>query len=950
MGLLLATVFLLLGPGVVLAQRGPAPAAETTATPAVVPTATETPGPKPEIRKPRTAAAKNRRRRGKKVEPKGKAGKVEPKEKTGKVEPKGKAGKVEPKEKTGKVEPKEKTGKAEPKGKAGQPGGKAALKGIKEKPAPKKSGKSGGRGKKLYKVDFDKQGIEDIIKIFSKHLNRNFLIDQKARLQAKVTFISPREVTYGELERVFESILHAHNLTLVPGPNRAYFKIVQEKEAISDTLPLYTTPSRTAGRRSDLFITRLIPLEHVDAKELESIVKKFSSRQGDVTAYERTNVLIVTESSANINRILRLLESLDVPDEEEVIEVVEIVNATADVVANQIQSIFGGKGGKSKSIAKRGKGKSRRGGAGGGADFRVVIDDRTNRLFIIGKESKVRQIKEFIPLLDVRAPGVTGENIYVYYLQYAEAKEIASTLSNLTKAGVKQNKKGRKKGQPPLPSRVRQAAKPSATGPITAQFESGVRITADETLNALVIIASLRDYENLKKVIRKLDIRRRQVYVEAAVVQMGVSSSWSLGIAGGGGATKSGAILFGQSNVGGLSPYAGAVGGAGASAAGATGSSAGALGSLAGLGGFSAGVLGKELEIAGFKIPTYAAVMNAVRADSDSNVLSTPTIMTTDNEEAKIVIGQNIPIPTGQTVGTSGVTTSTISRQNVGITMQITPQISEGDTVRLKISFEVSNVSREDLGIDVNSTGIVTTERTANTTVLVEDHQPVIIGGLMEDRQSVTATKVPILGDIPILGWLFKKQSSESRKQNLVIYITPHIVRTRADAAAISLSELKEHSDDIDEKEFVRCIWEAIPIDEDLPPDNEPMSIERIRLKMPPGSVLITPDGQEIRPPGGEGSKAVPEDDAVPPTGESDADTPGWIEEKRIRDRENRAPPPAVVPDRPSATPKFDESIRGIEGIDKLPPEALENVERLKNEFLKLKESMSPTSAPEERE
>ncbi|MDD5225543.1 MAG: type II secretion system secretin GspD, partial [bacterium] len=478
-----------------------------------------------------------------------------------------------------------------------------------------------------------------------------------------------------------------------------------------------------------------------------SIVKQLVSKTGFVTTYPATNTIIVIDSARNINRILRILEELDSPMFEEVIEIIPLQNASATSVAQTIGKIYEAGAQKSGKVAGRvlhGKlTPSQPGGTPAGSMIKIIPEERLNALIMMGSKSEIDEIKTLVAKLDVKVVAGTGQ-IHVLYLQNAGSEKLAAVLSALTAgAGVKTTPGAQ--------------AQPQAV----AQFEGGIKITADPATNSLIIICSPQDYQTLREVIDKLDIPRRQVFVEAAIVEVSLNHQRELGLAFSGGKVVGSAGMIAGSAPGGvntlvITPE-----------------------TVASLSGLFVGGIGETVTLPdGTAIPSFGAILKALASNSNVDILSTPHLLATDNEQAQIIIGENVPFITGQNITAGGVMQTQIQRQDVGITLRVTPQISEGDTVRLKIYQEISAVSESPpQGFNVNQQGLITRKRSAETTVVAQDKQTVAIGGLMEDQVSESYSRVPILGDIPILGWLFRDSSRSNRKTNLLLFLTPYIAK-----------------------------------------------------------------------------------------------------------------------------------------------------------------------------
>jgi len=389
-------------------------------------------------------------------------------------------------------------------------------------------------------------------------------------------------------------------------------------------------------------------------------------------------------------------------------------------------------------------------------DGNVIAYPATNSVIITDSVSNIKKIESLLRLLDVPAPEGKGK-INVYYLKNANAEDFAKVISALVAR---------------LPGPAPSGAQPA--GPATI-LEGTVTITADKATNSLIIVASPGDYETVKDVIQKLDIRRRQVYVEAAILEMGMTVQRQLGFEFQA-ANFNNVQTSNQYNVIGGTNF----GNIGTAATGPAG-----LASLPN--GLAVGAVKGTFTWNGVTYLNIGALLTALQSNADVNVLSTPNILTTDNQKAEIMVGENIPfvLSQSQTAATGGQVISQIDRKDVGITLKLTPQISSDDTVRLDIYQEISDLTTTP-GLNPNIVGPSITKRSASTTVVVKDRQTVVIGGLIRDNVTSTTNKVPLLGDIPVLGWLFKYKSSKVEKVNLMIFITPYIIKSELDALDIT--------------------------------------------------------------------------------------------------------------------------------------------------------------------
>ncbi len=613
-------------------------------------------------------------------------------------------------------------------------------------------------------LNFNNVELRDLVKTMSELTGKNFLLDDKIR--GRITIISPSKVTINEAYKVFETILAVNELTIVEAG--MVTMIVPTRDAKSSTIR--TVIGKGYLPRSDTFITRLVPLEYIDASEISQALRGLVSKFGTISVYQPTNTLVMIDSAANINRLLKIVRELDIDIYGEKIEVIPLQNALASEIAQIINSLYTG----AQPTAAQSRARRARAPKRGAPDVgitgtsprisKIIPYERTNSLIVVANQEMIEELKELIADLDVRVPAGTG-NIRVHYLQNSDAEQLSGVLSSLATGGG-----------------ARPAAAPGVAGAPAqagvAQFEGGVKITADPATNSLIIISSLQDYETLKEVIEKLDIPRRQVYVEAMIVEMLLRKSRELG------------LEFRSTNVTeeNLAESGMKFGGGTNLGAGINAASMNPPAGFFGLSGLAVAAFEGAITFGGETFLNIGAFFRALQSDTDVNVLSTPNLLTMDNEEAEITVGSNVPFPTGQQIGTAGITTSAIQREDVGIKLKITPQINESDFIRMNISTEISEVSESPVeGLDPNVVGLTTSKRAAQTVVVVKDRQSVVIGGLIKDVVNDAEAKVPILGDIPIIGWLFRYSKHRVEKVNLLIFLTPYIIRDNEDMDEIRI-------------------------------------------------------------------------------------------------------------------------------------------------------------------
>jgi general secretion pathway protein D len=583
-------------------------------------------------------------------------------------------------------------------------------------------------------IDFNNVDINVFIKFISELTGRNFIVDQ--RVKGNVTIISPTKISIDEAYRVFESVLEVHGFTAVKAGRVT--KILPAPDA--RTKNIETLLRAEGAAPEDKLVTQLVPLTYADPEELKRLFTPLVSRNSVIVAYDPSNMLIITDVFSNIQRLMRIVKEIDVPGVGREISMVPLNHADSTKMVSILNSVF--------QAAPQG----RKPDASRIAKF--VADERTNSLIVLASEVDTQRIKQLVALLDTETPR-GKEKVRVYYLEYADAEELAKVLQELPSA---EGAQGKGKEAPALVS-------------------GRTKITADKATNSLVIMAESDDYQVLEEIMRQLDTPRPMVYIEALIMEVDVQKTFNFGTEW---------TAAGKIDVGG---NPGGVGGgfrlpSGQSAL--PGLSAGILPS-----GFSMGVFTEAIEIGGVTFNNLRALIRAVREDRDINVLSTPQILTTENQEAKINVGKNIPFQT--TTSTSGNDTyNSFEYRDVGTILTITPHISQERLVRLNIGFEFSVLEST---TDFKPT---TLKRTVDTTVIVSDGNTVVIGGLIDEIQSVSEFKVPLLGDIPGLGWLFKFKDESNEKTNLFVFLTPHVINNATEAEKLydekrgRISDLRE--------------------------------------------------------------------------------------------------------------------------------------------------------------
>ncbi|MFZ9886927.1 MAG: type II secretion system secretin GspD [Myxococcota bacterium] len=663
----------------------------------------------------------------------------------------------------------------------------------------------------------DKENIDSLLQRISQLTCKNFIVSESVKGKSDITIISHQPVTVAQAEAAFLAALEANNMALTPAG--AYWKVVERKDSVKSNLPIYESADELPS--TDAQVTLLYELKYADSNQVQSLIRNLMSKSGDLQLVGG-NLLIITDAASNIQRLTKILNKIDVSGSSARMHVVKIVWADAQQISQKLQEIFkaatpkaAGAGAARAARAKaRSDGEAGDGGAGEAEDLsidKIIADERTNKLIVIASEKAFLSLKEVIDLLDVPSDDTsTGTRIFVHALNNTDATKAASTLSSLAQGG--QKKAPAQKGGSPQ----------GAGGESAELFEGEVKVTADETTNSLVIVSSPRDYKALKRVIEELDARRPQVFVEAAIMEVGVNKNRSVALDAYTGLPVTipgldGAGLGILANEGGKNLV---VSSAQALAArslferlntntldaaqlGAAVDASTALDSLLGAVAFQGPAVPGSEEIFGFPVPSFGVVLNALATNANVNVLSTPHIMTTDNEKAEISVGQRVPVVRGIAPVGGGAQggffggLQQVAYEDVKLKFTVTPHVNDAGEIRVELEQEVSDLGGSvPVGNGLNQPIIL--NRTAKTTVVVRDQQTVVLGGLMADRASDSESKIPILGDLPLIGWLFKNWSDSDAKTNLILVLTPYIVRTENDFQKIYERKLKERKEFLD--------------------------------------------------------------------------------------------------------------------------------------------------------
>ncbi len=580
------------------------------------------------------------------------------------------------------------------------------------------------------KQNFKQADISTVIEAVAKITGHNFVIDP--RVKGKVTLIAPETMDRDALYETLLTILNVHGYTAVPGEN--VIKVVPANLA-RDQLPY-----RAQHEESESWVSEVISVNNVMASKLVAVLRPLVAREGHLVALAESNKLIVTDTVANIQRIKNVLRRVDV-NTQSGYEIVELQHASAEEVAKTLRNVLP---------------------KGASTTAKVSFDERSNRLILVGDETKRMMLRTLIAELDVKV--ATQGRVQVIYLRYAKAADLVPVLQKLAANRSLLAASEEIQGAQPAVSQAANKAANKAVKTVVSDIapnldkkglQERISIEADERMNALVISAPPSMVTALREVVKQLDIRRAQVLIEAILVEVSESKAAELGVEWGAlGPDGAGLINFSGTIPALLSGDL------------ATQSAALGRGATTGLG---------EVDSNGYG---WGALIRALNGDANSNVLATPSLLTLDNEEAEIVVGKEVPFQTGSYTSTNNSVSnpfSTIERKSVGLKLKVKPQINEGDEIYLDIDQEVSDVLPKGEAVDIQ-----TTKRQIKTRVIVGDGKVIVLGGLIDERETEVVSKVPGLGDIPGVGALFRSKSNEREKVNLMIFLRPVIVRDNA--------------------------------------------------------------------------------------------------------------------------------------------------------------------------
>lgn len=605
-------------------------------------------------------------------------------------------------------------------------------------------------------LNFVDAEIESVVKAIGQITNKNFLLDPRVKGTISINTAKsvPRAMTY----QILLSALRVQGFATIE--ENGYTSIVPEVDAKGRFTPRMSSGKQNGGQ----IVTQVYVLKYENASQLVNVLKPLLSPNSVINAYPSNNALIVTDYADNLNKIVKLIESIDIPSQTENV-LVRLKFASAVEISETINRLVADNNNNAEPSNR----------------IFALADARSNVIILHAqKQSLITRAAALIEQLDV--PTNAGSSIHVVYLKNADSTKLASTLRALMSGKAAESAFA----SAPISTLGTDAAKTNASQPYSTQTtaspfsplassqENGM-IQADAATNSLLITSSDQVFNMLRGVIDKLDARRAQLYVEALIAEVSTDKASEFGVQW----QDLEAFKDASLNAGNVQGF----GGTNFNRGGNIRAVAGNLGAAGN--GFNVGLIAGRVNIPGIgQVTNLGVLAHALESNANANILSKPNLLMLDNEEAKIVIGQNVPFVTGSYAQTGGSTITpfqTIERQDVGLTLKVKPQISEGNTIKLQIHQEVSSVSDA-----AGSAGITTNKRAIDTSVLVDDGNIIVLGGLIEDRISDTIDKVPFLGDIPGIGALFRTVGRGHKKTNLMVFLRPYVMRNAEDTAKVS--------------------------------------------------------------------------------------------------------------------------------------------------------------------
>ncbi|NCG20199.1 MAG: type II secretion system secretin GspD, partial [Rhodobacterales bacterium] len=617
-------------------------------------------------------------------------------------------------------------------------------------------------------LDFYDTNLYDLLTFMSDQFRYDFILADVKELQGKkVHIISHQKVPKAAAWEAFLSAMEVSGFTVIRTGN-GIWKVVKSSEAGQTPIAVGTgRPSRSG----DAFVTQLIQLDNVSVGDVSKVVTTLVPPEAKVVAYQPTNTLIITDTANNLRKVFDVLTELDVAAPKSTLKITPIRFAEAAEVKALLEELYGSAETAATSSTSRSTrassrtsrtSRSRNTAAPAAAEgvtagveskyiSKIIDDERTNSIIVLANEIGHKAVTDLLLEIDVDVDPSNRAQIHVVYLEHSKAEEVASVLSELSQdgsGGANKPRPPQSRNQPPAQARAAAATASDGEGKgAIAAFGSATRIAADENTNSLVIIANQEDYRVVQTVISQLDVERKQVFVDVVILELSSEDTFDLGLA---------AHLPTQPSA----DSTGIIGGQFGT------QSLGLTQDL--LSGLAVGVFGPSVDVpfadgTTLPVPAFGIVLNALKSNASVNIVSNPNIMTLDNEEAEIVVGRRIPFPTSAGMNNLGQPVISYQREDVAITLKVTPRVNSSNFVTLEVELEVQEIEEDDAGLDIQQSGPVTSKREEKTKVLVADNQTVVLGGLVGTTDTEVETKFPILGDLPLLGALFRGKRTTTR-------------------------------------------------------------------------------------------------------------------------------------------------------------------------------------------
>ena len=636
--------------------------------------------------------------------------------------------------------------------------------------------------------------LKDLIAWAMGFTCKNFILDPRiVSTGKKVTVMAPNKMSAAEAYNVFLVALSTMGLTVVPKGNM--LRIVESATAKSETVPIY---KKGTPANQDQMVRYILRPSYAQIETLRGALDSIRSPAGNVQT--AGSMLIITDYASQVRDMMSLAKSIDIPGGSDGIYTIPVQHADATQLAQKLNEILGITAGAGGAGGAQPQGKQRGASTGdsparpggdevaGAVPSKILVDDRTNTLIVVSSQAGYYRVKALVERLDISLDTEGGTSIRVHPLENALAEELATTLNAAMGQGPQPGRGAGAQGgrQPNAP-----APAPSPVGDLGTSLEGQVRVIGDKPTNSLIVMSSGRDYVAIKDVIKRLDQPRRQIFIEALILEVNLSKDLSIGSSSHGGIPyNNGDLMLGGVQTPALRSLD--------------------IKTLAAATGLIGGLIGAPLAnsqtLLGASIPSYAILFQALATQDNSNILSAPHVIAIDNEKAEFSVGNNIPYKAGLSFGGLGLPGAggaagglagsigqNIQREKLNLSLNVTPHISSNDSVRLEIEQETKDIGGKDAEL-----GPTWTERKLKTQVVVHDQQSVVIGGLIQEKDIYNTTKVPLLGDIPILGYLFKYSTKSKRKTNLLILLTPYIIKDQLDLQSIRERKVRER------EEFVR--------------------------------------------------------------------------------------------------------------------------------------------------